>query len=93
MEDLKEAITCNHEAIGLHPLDFPDRPVFLNNLASAIFAHYKQLGCMEDPEKAITYNRKHSVFVLSAIQIVSRPSTTLILTSVFRPKSQFCALF
>ena len=58
MEDLKDAIAYNSEALTLRPRGHPDRSTSLVNLASAVLTRYEQSGRMEDLNNAITYNRE-----------------------------------
>ena len=56
--NLDEEITFKREALSLCPIGHPDRPMFLDNLATAVCTRYEQSGNLEDLEEAITYHRE-----------------------------------
>ena len=58
MEDLKDAIEYNGEALTLRPRGHPDRSTSLINLACSLMNRYKQAGGMEDLNNAIACNRE-----------------------------------
>jgi len=58
MEDLKDAIAYNSEALTLRPRGHSDRYTSLNNLANAVLTRYEQSSGMEDLDNAIAYNRE-----------------------------------